>query len=96
MRDHLEIWPGGRSTDIFLPIETWVRIVYRYADAFHSTPRQRIKVLDTMIPLYYARVASLVNELKDKDTAGGRGSFSRNRPRPLSDMKRLSDRALAK
>ncbi|MHB8788824.1 MAG: glycosyltransferase [Desulfobulbaceae bacterium] len=49
----------------FLPIETWVRIVYRYAGAFRRTPMQRFKVLDTMIPLYYARVASLVNELKD-------------------------------
>jgi len=53
--------------DFCLPIETWVRIVYRYVNAFHSTPRQRFKVLDTMIPLYYGRVASLVNELKDKN-----------------------------
>jgi glucosylglycerate synthase len=52
----------------FLPIDTWVRIVYRYANAFHSTPRQRMKLLDTMIPLYYSRVASLVNELKDKNS----------------------------
>jgi glycosyltransferase involved in cell wall biosynthesis len=52
---------------LFLPIETWVRIVYQYAGAFRRTPRQRFKVLDTMIPLYYARVASMVNELKDKD-----------------------------
>jgi len=52
----------------YLPVENWVRIVYRYANAFHSTPRQRIKLLDTMVPLYYARVASLVNRLKDKDT----------------------------
>jgi hypothetical protein len=44
-----------------------VRIVYSYVDAFHATPRQRFKVLDTMIPLYYGRVASLVNELKDKN-----------------------------
>lgn len=49
----------------FLPTETWVRIVYCYAGVFRRTPRQRFKVLDTMIPLYYARVASLVNELKD-------------------------------
>lgn len=50
-----------------LPIETWVRIVYQYAGAFRRTPRQRFKVLDTLIPLYYARVASLVNELRDKN-----------------------------
>ncbi|MDO9508738.1 MAG: cell wall biosynthesis glycosyltransferase, partial [Thermovirgaceae bacterium] len=29
--------------------------------------RQRFKILDTMIPLYYGRVASLVNELSDKN-----------------------------
>lgn len=53
--------------EFFLPIETWVRIVYRYAGGFRNTPRQRFKVLDTMIPLYYARVASLVNELRDRN-----------------------------
>jgi len=36
--------------------------------AFHKTPRQEFKLLNTMIPLYNARVASLVNELKDKTT----------------------------
>lgn len=49
-----------------MPVETWVRIVYRYANIFHSTERQKFKVLNTMIPLYNARVASLVNELSDK------------------------------
>ncbi len=54
--------------DFILPIETWVRIVYRYAVTFHKAPRQEFKLLNTMIPLYNARVASLVNELKDKTT----------------------------
>lgn len=57
----------GHGEDFFLPLDTWIRTVYRYANAFHSTPRQRMKLLNTMIPLYYTRVASLVNELKDKD-----------------------------
>jgi len=61
-----------------LPIETWVRIVYRYACFFHETPRQRFKIIDTMIPLYYARVASLVNELKDKDQAAAEAHFEAN------------------
>ncbi len=52
--------------EFIMPIETWVRIVYRYAAHFHITPRQKFKVLNTMIPLYNARVASLFNELKDK------------------------------
>jgi len=59
---------AGDGIDGFvLPVETWVRTVYRYAAAFQVTPRQRIKMLGTLIPLYHARVASLINELKDKD-----------------------------
>jgi len=51
-----------------LPTENWVRIVYRYAILFHNTERQRFKILDTMIPLYYARVASLVQTLSEKSS----------------------------
>ena len=53
-------------SEFIMPIETWVRIVYRYAYNFHITPRQKFKVLNTMIPLYNARVASIYNELKEK------------------------------
>lgn len=52
-----------------LPTETWVRIVYRYADHFCRAERQRFKILDTLIPLYNARVASLVMTLKEKNHA---------------------------
>ena len=51
-----------------MPTEIWVRIVYRYAILFHNTERQRFKILDTLIPLYYARVASLVETLSDKSS----------------------------
>ncbi len=53
------------AENFIMPVDTWVRIVYRYAAYFHKTPRQKFKVLNTMIPLYNAKVASLVNELKD-------------------------------
>lgn len=56
-----------RTQDFHLPVETWVRIVYRYARYFHATARQRFKVLDTMVPLYNARVASLINEVRDRN-----------------------------
>jgi glycosyltransferase involved in cell wall biosynthesis len=61
-----------------LPTDSWVRIVYRYVDAFHATPRQRFKILDTMIPLYYGRVASLVNELKDKNPEEAEQHFEKH------------------
>ena len=57
----------ARREDFLLPVETWVRIVYRYARYFHATSRQRFKILDTMVPLYNARVASLINEVRDKN-----------------------------
>jgi glycosyltransferase involved in cell wall biosynthesis len=49
------------------PTEVWVRIVYRYAEYFGRTERQRFKVLDTLIPLYNAKVASLILALQDMD-----------------------------
>lgn len=49
-----------------LPTDVWVRTVYRYAVAFRNTPRMRFKVLDTLIPLYNARVASIINTLGEK------------------------------
>ena len=60
----------SRSVKKFrLPTEVWVRIVYRYAEYFGRIERQRFKVLDTLIPLYNARVASLILTLQDKDHA---------------------------
>ncbi|HHO48778.1 MAG TPA: glycosyltransferase [Desulfobacteraceae bacterium] len=52
-----------------LPTETWVRIVYRYAAHFCRAERQRIKILDTLIPLYNARVASMILTLQEKNHA---------------------------
>lgn len=49
-----------------LPVETWVRVVYRYAAHCCVAERQRMKILDTLIPLYNARVASLVTVLEGK------------------------------
>ena len=61
---------GSKNLKKFnLPTETWVRIVYRYADYFCRAERQRFKILDTLIPLYNARVASLIMILQEKDHA---------------------------
>ncbi|MCE5265128.1 MAG: glycosyltransferase [Deltaproteobacteria bacterium] len=77
------IAPGDRFV---MPVETWVRIVYRYAGAFRATPRQRFKVLDTLTPLYYGRVASLVNELKDMSPEEAEEHFERH-ARAFEEMK---------
>lgn len=62
----VEALAKGRSKKrLSLPVETWVRIVYRYAAYCCTAERQRMKIIDTMIPLYNARVASLVGELEN-------------------------------
>ena len=62
------LYKTEKKEEFIFPIETWVRIVYTYASVFHKMTMQEFKILNTMIPLYNARVASLVNELKDKTT----------------------------
>lgn len=49
----------------YLPPEIWVKIVYRYAWHFRKAERQRRKVVSTLIPIYNARVASLISALGD-------------------------------
>jgi len=73
-----ELARSDRNDRFLMPIDTWVRIVYRYAIAFHRTPRQRFKVLDTLTPLYYGRVGSLVNELRDKTPKEAEEHFEQN------------------
>ncbi len=72
--------------EFIMPVETWVRIVYRYAYNFHITPRQKFKMLNTMIPLYNARVASLYNELKDKSSDESEEYYEKQAER-FEDMK---------
>lgn len=73
-----ELARSDRNDRFLMPIDTWVRIVYRYAIAFYRTPRQRFKVLDTLTPLYYGRVGSLVNELRDKTPREAEEHFEQN------------------
>lgn len=68
----------AEKENFWLPLETWVKTVYRYMCAFHATPRQKFKVLDTLLPLYNARVASLVNELREKDSQEAEAHFEAN------------------
>jgi hypothetical protein len=50
------------SADFHLRTESWVEMLYELAATFHSWDVNRMKLLDVMTPLYYARVASFVRE----------------------------------
>ncbi len=55
--------------NFYLSVEHWVKIVYDFAVAYHETPRHKGKLVELMIPLYNARVASIVNELRHVEGA---------------------------
>lgn len=65
-----QIEKAARRTaeDFFLPLHTWVQILYELAATFHAWPRNRYKIIELVTPLYYARVASFVRETKDMST----------------------------
>jgi hypothetical protein len=48
-----------------MPIEDWVKIVYDFAATFHRWKRDRGKLVEIMRPVYYARIASFINETKN-------------------------------
>jgi len=60
---------GKGVEDFHLPTEAWVHILYELAATFHSWSQHRMKLLDVMTPLYYARVASFVRQSWDMSSA---------------------------
>ncbi len=50
-----------------VPADLWVKAVYDFSATFHGWERHRRQLVDTMSPLYYARVASFVMETLQMD-----------------------------
>jgi glycosyltransferase involved in cell wall biosynthesis len=61
-------WGQLEPQEFTMPVETWVRIVYELAATFHHWKADRTILLSMMVPLYYARVASFINETRDMDS----------------------------
>jgi len=58
-----------KKDHFYMSTEDWVKIVYDFASTFHRWKRDRGKLVEIMRPLYYARVASFINETKDMNNA---------------------------
>ncbi len=56
------------ADEFSFPMQSWVKILFELAATFHAWPHNRIKLIDLMVPLYYARVASFVNQARDMDS----------------------------
>lgn len=53
---------GMDSKEFHIPTDTWVRILYELAATFRTWRVNRNRLLDTMTPLYFARVASFIRQ----------------------------------
>jgi hypothetical protein len=55
------------ESDFRLPADVWAKVVYDFSATFHAWERHRRQLVDTMSPLYYARIASFVAETRSLD-----------------------------
>ncbi len=50
------------ASNFHLPTDAWVQILYELAATYHVWDQHRMRLLDLVTPLYYARVASFVRQ----------------------------------
>jgi hypothetical protein len=60
---------GRDVTQARLEPQDGAHIVYDFASTYNRWSRDRYKLVETMTPLYYGRVAAFVNHTKDMTTA---------------------------
>ena len=62
---------SATATDAFhFPAALWARVVYDYALAYHQRRLPPEHIIKSLTPLYLARTASFVNEVRDLDQDG--------------------------
>jgi hypothetical protein len=64
---------GMRGHEFFMPVQTWVMVLYELAATFHSWKKNRSMLVELVEPLYYGRVASFVNETRGMDSFEAEG-----------------------
>ena len=57
------------ATDLRMPMDFWVELLYDCAITFHRWRKDKYKLVQTVTPIYFARVASFVNEVRELSNA---------------------------
>jgi hypothetical protein len=60
---------GSEMMHAALEPRDWAHIVYDFASTYHRWSRDRFKLVETMTPLYYGRIAAFVNQTVNMTTA---------------------------
>ncbi|MBW1972528.1 MAG: glycosyltransferase [Deltaproteobacteria bacterium] len=54
--------------EVDVPADLWARILFDYIVAYRDEQKDRVELLNSLIPLYYIRTLSFVNHTTDMDT----------------------------
>ncbi|MCB2193062.1 MAG: glycosyltransferase [Deltaproteobacteria bacterium] len=57
------------ANNFSFPTSAWIQILYELAATYHAWDQHRMRLLDLVTPLYYARVASFVRQSWDMSSA---------------------------
>lgn len=57
------------KTKFFMPVKTWVYVLYETAATFHRWTENRTQLVNLVTPLYLGRVASFINETRKMNSS---------------------------
>jgi len=57
------------ASELHMAIDFWVELLFDFAITFHRWPKDKHKFVQTVTPIYFARVGSFINEAKDLSNA---------------------------
>ena len=65
------------TSEFNFPAPLWSRVVYDYAAVYHDNIMPSDELITSLIPLYLAKTASFIIEVKDKDQAGAEAEIEK-------------------
>jgi len=54
--------------EVRVPADLWERILFDYIVAYRDELKDRAKLMNSLVPLYYLRILGYVNEIRDMET----------------------------
>jgi len=57
----------NKTAEIHFSCDLWARIIYDFAFTYHNWQRNRRRLVDMLVPLYFGRTAAYCKEVKEKD-----------------------------
>ncbi len=64
-----------------MSMDFWIELLYDSALTFHRWRKDRYKLVQTLTPIYFARVASFVNEARELSNADAEGLIEKQAKR---------------